>query len=48
MLTKDLDNFGGIDWCKASVEDLRKAARTWNKEDKTTKSISGCATFLLM
>lgn len=28
VLTKDIDNFGDIKWCKAVVDDLREATRT--------------------
>lgn len=44
VLTKDLNNFGNIDWCKAIVDDC-----TWDKKkDKTTKSINVCTAFLLV
>lgn len=47
LLMNDLDNFPGINWCKAVVDDIRESVRNWNKKDITTKSISGCVAFML-
>ena len=46
FLTKDLSQFGNINWCKAVLHELRHAAITWHSEKK--KSIPGCAIFLIV
>ncbi|KAG2634393.1 hypothetical protein PVAP13_2NG168909, partial [Panicum virgatum] len=36
-----------LNWCKAVVDDLQDVAFTW-RADKTKKSLSGCAIFLII
>jgi len=49
--TEDLENIGNINWCKAVVDNLRKAARLY-KKDFVQKGImapiTGCGIFLLV
>ncbi|KAJ1257448.1 hypothetical protein BS78_K016200 [Paspalum vaginatum] len=48
-LTRDLSRLPGMNWCKAVVDELRDAARTWrfDRMKKVCPSISGCAIFLI-
>jgi len=46
-LTRDLTCLPGLNWCKAVVDDLQDVAFTW-WADKTKKSLSGCAIFLIV
>lgn len=49
MYTEDLRNMGNINWCKAVVDNLSKAARLYRK-DFASKGVdapmSGCGIFL--
>ena len=48
---EDLENIGSINWCKAVVDNLRKAARLYKKDfvqKGTMAPITGCGIFLLV
>jgi hypothetical protein len=51
IYTEDLDNIGNINWCKAVVDNLSKAARLYRK-DFAVKGINapltGCGIFLIV
>ena len=51
MYTEDLDNIGNINWCKAVVDNMSKAARLYRKDFPVkgiNAPISGCGIFLMV
>lgn len=49
-LTRNLSRLPSMNWCKAIIDELRDAIRTWklDRRRKVFPSISGCAIFLLV